>query len=156
MTCKHTRDWAPWFQLQSERACPSWWHIFFTLSRACWTCRWPDGTSPPLIRSYGKRCTLGEFERIFCKPPQQWTTSGIVPFESSGVAMSIYTAGWLWMVWWFICGLCMKVISFPWVRHTLLPCSCQWKARSRVWDPSMLRYITVVNRHCDCPKTSWK
>ena len=61
---------------------------------------------------------------------------------------------WLAMNGLMICGLCMKVISFPWVHHTLLPCSCLSKARSRVWDPSMLRYITVVNRHCDCPKTS--
>lgn len=97
MTCKHTRDWAPWFQLQSERACPSWWHIFFTLSRACWTCRWPDGTSPPLIRSYGKRCTLGEFERIFCKPPQQWTTSGMFLLKAVALpCQSTPLAGYEW------------------------------------------------------------
>lgn len=97
MTCKHTRDWRAMVQLQSERACPSWWHIFFTLSRACWTCRWPDGTSPPLIRSYGKRCTLGEFERIFCKPPQQWTTSGMFLLQALALpCQSTPLAGYEW------------------------------------------------------------
>lgn len=74
---------------------------------------------------------------------EQLAVSTYVPFESSGITMSIYTTGYMVYLW-----------KSYLLHGYIIPCSWLWKARSRVWGPSMLRYITVVNCHCDWPKTS--